>query len=57
MDLEILEKRLADETLYTDLERQAEMTTLVKQQARHKSDIEKLEHEWLELSEALDSAG
>jgi ATP-binding cassette subfamily F protein 3 len=56
MDLEILEKRLADETLYTDPGRKSELTGLVKNQASLKSEIDGLEWNWLEASEAVENA-
>jgi len=56
MELEMLEKRLADETLYTDPGRKDELTLMVKEQGSLKSGIETLEWEWLEASEALEKA-
>ena len=56
MELEMLEKRLADETLYTDPDRKTELTGLVKEQASLKSEIDTLEWDWLEASEALENA-
>ena len=54
--LEMLEKCLADETLYTDLARKDELTRMVKEQGSLKSGIDTLEWEWLEASEALEKA-
>ena len=54
MELEILEKRLADEKLYTDPGRKEEMTGLIRQQGPMKALMETLEWEWLEASEALE---
>jgi ATP-binding cassette subfamily F protein 3 len=54
MELEMLEKRLADETLYIDPGRKEEMTGLVKQQGSLKASLETLEWDWLEASEALE---
>ncbi len=54
MELEMLEKRLADETLYTDPGRKEEMTGLIRQQGSIKASLETLEWEWLEASEALE---
>jgi len=54
MELEMLEKRLADETLYTDPGRKEEMTSLIKQQGSIKASLETLEWEWLEASEAVE---
>ena len=55
MELEMLEKRLADATLYTDPGRKEELTILIKQQGLIKTTMESLEWEWLEASEALDN--
>ena len=52
---ESLEERLADETLYTDPKRQAELTELVQALAQAKSNIEALEWDWLEASEELET--
>jgi ATP-binding cassette subfamily F protein 3 len=54
MELEILEKQLADESLYTDPGRKEEMTGLIRQQGPIKALMETLEWEWLEASEALE---
>ena len=54
MELEMLEKRLADETLYTDSARKQELTGLIKQQGAIKVVMESNEWEWLEASEALE---
>ncbi len=54
MELEILEKRLADEMLYSDPGRREEMTGLIRQQGPIKALMETLEWEWLEASEALE---
>ena len=56
MELEKLEKRLADETLYTDPSRKDELTLLVQEQGFLKSGIDTLEWEWLEASETLEKA-
>jgi ATP-binding cassette subfamily F protein 3 len=56
-DLEMLEDSLHDESLYTDVARKAEMTTLLQRQAELKSALERLEWEWLEASEKLEQAG
>ncbi len=55
-ELELLEQRLADQTIYTNPERQSELTELVRSQAAVKSTIESLEWNWMEASEALESA-
>ncbi|MDX1480542.1 MAG: ATP-binding cassette domain-containing protein [Woeseiaceae bacterium] len=51
-----LEKRLADESLYTDSGCKDELTELVRDQAEVRSAIEALEDEWLEASEQLEQA-
>ena len=56
MELEMLEKRLVDETLYTDPDRTSELTSLVKQQGLLKSEIDTLEWDWLEASETVEKA-
>ena len=55
--LETVEKMLADQSIYTDPERAAELADLIKDQASHKSVIAVLEWEWMEASERLESAG
>ena len=49
-----LDQRLADESLYSDANRKNELTQLVKDQAAVKAAIEKLEWDWLEVSEELE---
>jgi ATP-binding cassette subfamily F protein 3 len=56
MELQILEKKLADQGLYADAGRKEELTALIKSRAQLKSGIETLEWEWLEASEALEKA-
>ena len=56
LELESLEARLADETIYADQERKAELSQLVQDQANARSEIEALEWNWLEASEALENA-
>ena len=53
--MESLEKQLADETLYTESERQSELAELVQALSKVKSTIETLEWDWLEVSEALET--
>lgn len=50
------EARLADESIYSDAERANEIKQLVLDQANMKSEIESLEWDWLEASEALERA-
>ena len=49
-----LDERLADESLYSDANRQDELKQLVKDQAAVKAAIEALEWNWLEASEELE---
>ena len=51
-----LEARLADESMYVDLDRKDELTQLVREQAAVKAAIESLEWEWLEVNETLEQA-
>ena len=56
-EIEALEKKLADPALYSDPDRTREMTGLVREQASLRAEIESLETQWLEASEALEAAG
>ncbi|MBT8089333.1 MAG: ATP-binding cassette domain-containing protein [Gammaproteobacteria bacterium] len=51
-----LEERLADTAIYSDQDRVAELTQLVQEQADKKAEIQTLEWNWLEASEALEEA-
>ncbi|MCH9696184.1 MAG: ATP-binding cassette domain-containing protein [Gammaproteobacteria bacterium] len=51
-----LDTQLADESIYTDQERKAELKQLVRDQAAIKTSIETLEWEWLDASEQLEKA-
>ncbi len=55
-ELTKLDARLADESIYTDLDRKDELTRLVQDQAATKSEIQTLEWNWLEASEKLEKA-
>jgi ATP-binding cassette subfamily F protein 3 len=55
--LDVAEKKLADESMYSDPVRKEELGDLVKDQAALKAAIESLEWNWMEASEALDVAG
>jgi ATP-binding cassette subfamily F protein 3 len=55
-ELEAVEERLADEAIYTDQDRKAELTQLVQDQVNRKAEIQTLEWTWLEASEALEAA-
>jgi ATP-binding cassette subfamily F protein 3 len=54
--LEKHDASLADETIYSDASRKDELRQLVKDQAATKVEIEALEWDWLEASEALEKA-
>ncbi len=54
--LESMDHQLADENIYMDPDRKAELTQLVKEQADRKSELETLEWNWLEASEELERA-
>jgi len=55
-ELESLDERLADETIYANPERKSELSELVKAQVSLKSEVEALEWNWMEASEALEMA-
>jgi ATP-binding cassette subfamily F protein 3 len=55
-ELEAVEERLADEAIYADQDRKAELTQLVQDQVNRKAEIQTLEWNWLEASEALEAA-
>ena len=55
-ELESLDERLADETIYANPERKSELSELVKAQVSLKSEVEALEWNWMEASEALETA-
>jgi len=55
--LDSMDRQLADEGIYTDPDRKAELTQLVRDQADRKSELETLEWNWLEASEELEQAG
>ena len=54
-ELESLDERLTDESIYADSGRQAELTQLVQAQAGLRSEIERLEEQWLDASETLET--
>ena len=54
--LELKDKALSDQELYTDPGRKQELTGLLQEQAGLRSDIESMESAWLEASEALERA-
>jgi ATP-binding cassette subfamily F protein 3 len=55
-ELQALEAKLADSSIYTEPSRKGELNGLIRKQADVKSAIEALEWEWLEASDELDSA-
>ena len=55
MDIELIEKRLHDDTLYSDPDRREELTSLVKRQAEARQELQGQEEAWLEASEALEN--
>ena len=55
-NLAAVEETLHEESLYTDESRKAEMTTLMQKRAELKEALDTLEWDWLEASEALESA-
>ncbi len=54
LELEGLDEELADETLYTDPERQDTLSATIKRRGLLKEQIGQLEWDWLEASEALE---
>ena len=50
------DRRLADESLYSSADRKDELRQLVQDQAATRQAISKLEDDWLEASDALESA-
>ena len=56
LSLETLENQLAEENLYAEATRKAELTGLVQRQASLRKKLESLESEWLEATETLESA-
>ncbi len=55
LSLETLENQLAEENLYTQTTRKAELADLVRQQASLRKKLESLELDWLEATEMLES--
>jgi len=51
-----LERQLSDTALYTEPARRADLTALMQEQGVARARLEALEQEWLEASEALESA-
>jgi len=57
VELENVESTLADETIYSDPQRKLELSDLVKNQGELKSSVSTLEWDWMEASEAVETAG
>ena len=55
--LATVENSLSDESIYADSARKDELTALLRDQSALKADIDKLEWDWMEASEALEKAG
>jgi len=55
-ELEQVEQHLADEALYTDPERKAELSALVERQGQARKELDELETGWLECSELYEQA-
>ena len=56
MEIELVEKKLHDDTLYSNPARREELTALVQQQAQARQQLESAEETWLQASEALEQA-
>jgi ATP-binding cassette subfamily F protein 3 len=54
MEIEVIEKKLHDDSLYSDSTRREELTMLVQRQAQARQELEKAEEIWLEGSEELE---
>ena len=55
-ELDAVELSLADQSIYTDSDRQSELAELVRTQSHLKAEIEALETKWMEATETLESA-
>ncbi len=56
MEIEVIEKKLQDDTLYSRPERREELSQLVQQQGQARKQLQEQEEAWLEASEAVDAA-
>ena len=54
--LTAVQERLADETIYTDTDRKAELSEIIEEQTKLQAAVESLEWNWMEASEALEKA-
>jgi len=57
MEIELIEKKLHDDALYSDPSRREELNGLVQQQAQARQELAKAEETWLETSEELEQSG
>jgi ATP-binding cassette subfamily F protein 3 len=57
MEIELCEKQLHDDALYSDPARREELNNLVQKQAQARRELEKTEENWLEASEELEQSG
>ena len=55
-EIEHLEKTLADSSLYSEASRKSELSTLLVEQGRLREALSALEWDWLEATEALETA-
>ena len=55
-ELDAVELSLADQSIYTDSDRQSELAELVRTQSLLKAEIEALETKWMDATETLESA-
>ena len=55
-ELDGVELSLADQSIYTDSDRQSELAELVRTQSHLKAEIEALETKWMDATETLESA-
>jgi len=54
MEIEVIEKKLHEDGLYSDPARRDELTRLVQNQAQARLALEQAEEAWLEASEELE---
>jgi len=57
MEIELIEKNLHDDNLYSEPSRREELTALVQKQSQCRHDLAAAEETWLEASEALEQEG
>ena len=56
MEVEAFDERLADPDLYSDNADSDELQEIIQQQTKAKAEIQALEWDWLNASEALEDA-